>query len=378
MKKILMAEYLEYDSNFKVGNHHYAKLFAQNGYEILWLSPVYNQLYYFKDKNLYKQRRSLHTSPFVKLEDNIFGYAPYSPVLYGKMPILDSKLASKLSIEWTVPNIFSALKGNGFNDIDILWLTNPKYYYLLNKVKYKKLFYRCADDITAFRDSCKTFEYFEEKIIQRADEVFVTAHSLIEKKQHLRNDLIYLPNGVGLDNFVRDKYDIPREYRNNRRKKCIYVGAIDRWFDSKLLLYCAEKLSNIDFYLIGPLKIDLSILQNHKNIYILGKKNYNEVPDYLYYSDVSIIPFDVSTLTNSIAPIKLYEYMSVGLNVVSTNFKEMQYIDSPAFVAKDYNQFCNYIIRAIESEDKNRKENINFAKQNTWEERFKAIESYLK
>jgi hypothetical protein len=67
MKKILMAEFLEYNSNFKVGNHHYAKQFALNEYEVLWLSPVYNHLYYFKDKNLYKQRRSLHNNSLMKL-----------------------------------------------------------------------------------------------------------------------------------------------------------------------------------------------------------------------------------------------------------------------------------------------------------------------
>ena len=342
---------------------------------MLWLSPVYNHLYYFKDKNLYKQRRSLHNNSLMKIDDNIYGYSPFSPILYGKMPILDSKLANKLSIKLTSPNLYSVLSKNKFGDVDILWLTNPKYYYLIDKIKYKKLFYRCADDISAFKESCKTITYFEEEIIKKADRVFVTAHSLIEKKKYLRDDLIYLPNGVELDNFIRDKYILPEEYKNNDRKKCIYVGAIDHWFDVKLIKNCAEKLKNIDFYLIGPVRTGLSILESNKNVHILGKKDYKDIPNYLYYSDVSIIPFEVSTLTDSITPIKLYEYMSVGLNVVSTNFKEMQYINSPAYVAKDYDEFCSDIEQAIENKEENRGKNIQFAKENTWEKRFELIKS---
>ena len=122
---------------------------------------------------------------------------------------------------------------------------------------------------------------------------------------------------------------------------------------------------------------DLSILKEYKNIHILGKKNYKDVPNYLYYSDVALIPFEVNELTDSVSPIKLYEYMSLGLNVVSTNFKEIEDINSPAYVAKNYDEFCNYIRQAIENKDKNREENIKFAKENTWGRRFEEIEKYL-
>ena len=377
MKKVLMAEYLEYNSDFKVGNHHYAEMFAQNGYEVLWLSPVYNYMTKIIDKKLYNQRKKLNKKKFKQIDKNIFGYSPYSVVLYGKLPLLDTKFANKMSIKLTIPNLNRSLRNNNFHNVDILWLTNPKYYYLTKMIKYKKLIYRCADDVSEFNQMCKTISYFEEQIIKDADEVFVTAHSLLEKKKHLRNDLIYLPNGVELNNFVRDRYVMPKEFENNMSKKCIYVGAIDHWFNIELVKKCVENLKDIDFYFIGPVKIDLSPLKEYKNVYILGKKDYKDVPNYLYYSDVSIIPFEVNALTDSITPIKLYEYMSVGLSVVSTNFKEMKYINSPAYVAKNYDEFCNSIIKAIDNKERDRSKNIEFAKENTWEKRFEKIYRYL-
>ncbi len=377
MKKVLMAEYLEYNSDFKVGSHHYARMFAEKGYEVLWLSPVYNLMTKVINKKVYFQRKELNKQSLVKLDENIYGYAPFSLTLYGKLPLLDTKLANKISINLTIPNINYTLKSNDFHNVDILWLTNVKYYYLTKTVNYKKLIYRCADDVSNFKESCKTMAHFEEKIIKQSDHVFVTSHNLLEKKKPLRQDLIYLPNGVDLNNFIRDKYSIPEEYMKDDRKKCIYVGAIDNWFDLNLLTYCADKLKEVSFYLIGPSRIDTSKLNEFKNIHILGKKNYKDIPNYLKYSDAGIIPFLINTVTDSIAPIKLYEYMCLGLNVVSTNFKEMNYIKSPAFISDNYEEFCSNIEQAIENKNINRTENINFSRENTWEKRFDIIEKYI-
>ncbi|MCC9296344.1 glycosyltransferase [Clostridium sp. WLY-B-L2] len=377
MKKIVMAEYLEYNSDFKVGNHHYAKMFANSGYKVLWLSPVYNHMTGIANERIFNQRKNLNKKFFEQIDRNIFGYSPYSLILYGKLPILNTKFANKLSIKLIIPNLKNSFKRNNFDNVDILWLTNPKYYYLTKIIKYNKLIYRCADDLSSFNWACKTMSYFEKRIIKKADLVFVTAHNLIKKKQCLRKDLIYLPNGVELGNFIRKKYIIPKKFQNNKRKKCIYVGAIDHWFDLNLLKYCAERLNQIDFYLIGPYKIDLISLKSCENIHILGKIDYKQIPNYLYYSDVGIIPFKVNNLTDSITPIKLYEYMSVGLNVVSTNFKEMKYIISPAYVAKSYDEFCKDIIKSIENKYKNKENNIKFAMKNTWQKRFEEIQSYL-
>lgn len=372
-----MIEGHEYDSIFKLGCHNYGDLFNRSNYKVLWISPIYNHLIYFIDKNKFFHKKAINSKKFINIKENIYTYAPYSLVLYGDYPLFKNEIFGKLTVKLILPNIKKILKDNNFWETDILWIGNPKFYYLKDVIKYKKLIYRCADDFSKFEHIPKSIVNLENKLIKDADEVFVTAYDLLEKKRHLRKDLKYLPNGVNLDNFIRDQYYIPQEYRDNNKLKCIYVGAIDTWFDYRLLGYCAKELTNVQFYLIGPVKIDLSNIKELKNVSILGKKDYKEIPNYLKFSDVAIIPFLVNELTDSVNPIKLYEYMSVGLNVVSTNFKEMEYIDSPAYVAKDHKEFCNYIRQAIESKDKNRDRNIEFSKKNTWEKRFKQIKEYI-
>lgn len=377
MKKIIFCESHEIDSIFKLGDHHYAKLFSENSFNVLWLNPIYNYMTFIEDRDMYNCRKKFHNKKFVKNKDNIYVYSPYSLFLYGNYPLFKNKAFSKLSINYTVPNIEKVLKNNNFIDIDILWLSNPKYYYLSKKVRYKKLFYRCADDLSEFPSTCASMMKLENKIIKEADKVFIISHDLMNKKKNIRKDLVYLPNGVQLDNFQKEHYELPNEFKNTNTKKVIYVGAIDSWFDVSLIKYCAEKLNNINFYLIGKVKTDLSILKGMMNVFILGKRAYEDIPKYFQYSDVGIIPFKINNITNSVSPIKLYEYMSIGLNVVSTNFKEMQYIDSPAYVAKNYDEFCDYLIQAIENKDRNRDRNIQFAKENTWKKRFEEIQKLL-
>lgn len=377
MKKIIFSEPHEIDSIFKLGDHHYAQLFLQNNYKVLWLNPIYNYMTFFIDRKSYDSRKKFHSKELTTYNNDFFVYSPYSLFLYGNYPIFKNKIFSKLSIKCTTPSLEKVLKNNNFIDLDILWLSNPKYYYLSKIVKYKKLFYRCADDLSKFPNTCNSMVELENKIIKEADKVFVTSHDLIYRKKNLREDFIYLPNGAQLENFKREKYKLPNEFENIKAKKVIYVGAIDGWFDVNLVKYCAERLCNVNFYLIGNEKTDLSILKEMKNVFVLGKRTYEDIPNYLYHSNVGIIPFKVNSLTDSVSPIKLYEYMSVGLEVVSTDFTEMKYINSPAYIARNYEEFCNYIHKILESKDQGKDINIKFAKENTWEKRFEEIHKYI-
>lgn len=376
-KKILMAEMLEYEGEYTVGSHHYANLFSKNGYEVLWLGPVFNKLYSLKNKEIYMKRKKNSGLNIHRKKDNIYSYSPYSHILYGNYFGFRSKLANKLSITLTNPFLKKILKENGFDKVDILWITNVKYKPLIDLIDYKKLIYRCSDDISGFDNCCSSMIELEEEIIRKSDIVFATARSLVEKKQNIRKDIQYLPNGVELENFIKQKYTLPNEFVNDNKNKCIYVGAIESWFDIELLYKSCLELSDINFYIIGPVKINISKLEVLPNLFILGKKHYNEIPNYIYYSDVALIPFKINELTNSITPIKLFEYMSLGKEVVSTGFNEMKYIKSPAYLSNNTEDFIKNIKHALNNKEKNKQKNIDFAKKCSWEYRFDCAQKMI-
>lgn len=367
MKKIIVSDFVEYnDEVSKLGNYHYANCFAREGYEVLWMSNVFNQLIYFKDKKDYKFKKSISKPIKHELAPNVYGYAPYSLRLYGNYRFhRNSNIVFNMH-KFIRPNINKILRKIGFQEVDVLWISNPKLYWLTNVVKYNKLIYRIADDFTKFSEYPSSVAQIEERLIDKADYVFITS-KLLEEKVLKRNKKPYiLNNGVDFERFNKS-YECPKEYFGFR-KRIVYVGAIKYWFNSNLVKKLASEV-DADIYLIGNPQIDLSELGSMPNVYILGAKSYKDIPAYLQYGDVAIIPFIKNELTNAISPIKLYEYCSAGISVVSTNMSETVNLNAPILIAQNDKEFIDGVKYYLENEyDKEKL--IEFGKNNSWYSRF--------
>ncbi|GAI05320.1 unnamed protein product, partial [marine sediment metagenome] len=118
-------------------------------------------------------------------------------------------------------------------------------------------------------------------------------------------------------------------------------------FDLDLLSFLAKKLNNVSFFLIGSSRINLNPFKGIPNIYILGRKNFKELPKYLWNADIGIIPFKREAVVETISPIKLYEYMACGLPVISTEWEELKVIKPPALLAKNKDEFLLFLAETL-------------------------------
>jgi len=128
----------------------------------------------------------------------------------------------------------------------------------------------------------------------------------------------------------------------------------------------------------GPNK-EAKALQRNKNVHILGSKHYNELPQYLYNSDVAIIPFNVNKypdLVNSINPLKLYQYLACGLPVIACRWDELERINSPAYLYNSEKEFIN-TLESIVEKDIDKTKLVEFSRQNDWENRFSLLSDQL-
>ena len=102
--------------------------------------------------------------------------------------------------------------------------------------------------------------------------------------------------------------------------------------------------------MIGKTTVDLSALGRYKNIHILGRKPYADLPRYCKGFTVGIIPFVINELTLNVNPIKLREYLSAGLAVVSSDIPEVRsYANGrDCFVADGHDQFIAALDQAVE------------------------------
>ncbi len=117
-----------------------------------------------------------------------------------------------------------------------------------------------------------------------------------------------------------------------------FWGLLQDWLDVDLLAEAAAARPQWSIVLIGEEVSDLSRLRAQPNVYFLGRRPYAALPAYAAAFDVGIIPFRVNELTRAVNPIKLREYLVVGLPVVSTPLPEV----------KQYSRFVRVASNAID------------------------------
>lgn len=214
-------------------------------------------------------------------------------------------------------------------------------------------------------------------------EVFVvaTADKLYQQvKIHRDQNCLLSTNGVDLPHWRKGAYSLPDDMRaivSKGRPIIGYHGALAKWIDYELLALIADA-REYELVLIGY-EHDSSMrdsgLLNRENVHFLGSKSYFLLNNYAHFYTVGILPFKRYMLTESVSPVKLFEYMAAGKPIVTTDLIECFKYES-CLVSENQEDFVAHLDMAIRAKDDGRllatlkKE----AEENSWRE--KAMEMY--
>jgi glycosyltransferase involved in cell wall biosynthesis len=373
-KKVIFGAFFHWNSSFHIGGHQYAKQFARNGYKVAYISKPISPLHFpfAKERDILRERFDEWRNGGKWYEkNNLWSYTPFSLIPVYRRPFLTREFIVRNANRITIPSIRSILKKNGFNNVDILFLDEPDEY-LLDLSLHIHSIYRIHDDITHFKKYPAIFQAHEE-VIKNVDLVVSSSKrmELLAKEVGAKKTL-YLPNGVEFKHFSSGSSVLPSEYVEIPIPRIIYVGSIIDWFDVNLVAYTAKKLKNFSFVLIGKPRINISELLSLSNVYILGPRDYKLLPSYIKNADAGIMPFVQNNYIDSASPNKLYIYSSCGLPTVSMKFEELKGISSDiVYSAERKEDFVELLKEAIN--DKNKERYIRFARENSWESRYKKL-----
>jgi hypothetical protein len=101
-----------------------------------------------------------------------------------------------------------------------------------------------------------------------------------------------------------------------------YVGTIAAWFDWQALRQLALALPQAHIHLYGPLECTPPAVLP-ANVQLRGPVPHSRVFSLMRSWHAGLIPFVHNTLTQSVDPVKYYEYRACGLPVLTTLFGEM-------------------------------------------------------
>jgi len=203
--------------------------------------------------------------------------------------------------------------------------------------------YDIIDDWEEFHEAGKAIWYepaVEQYLCANASAVAAIVPLLAEKARGWVPDLKVetIPNGVSPDSF---DMSLPPKPLPRGKLTVGYFGYLAQaWFDWEMVAKIAANRPDWVFHIVGyGEKIPVKLTDN---VHLLGK-----VPHHLLYSyaqnwDVGMVPFKPTTLSKGADPIKVYEYLTLGLPVVTTDIPHLR--DYPGvYVAESPEEFDRYL-----------------------------------
>jgi glycosyltransferase involved in cell wall biosynthesis len=195
--------------------------------------------------------------------------------------------------------------------------------------------------------------------------------------------LYLVANGVDADHYEDVLKDGPRAPALAGKPGPIlgYTGTIhpDR-VDVDLVEKVARHFSSGTVALVGPLLLDdadKARLQSCGNVVMTGPVPYKDIPTFMRAFDVCITPHVMTSFTESLNPIKLWEYLAAGKPIVSTNVAGFRDYDRLVHLATDADSFIGAVQAALHEDPALREERRGEARRHSWAQRIDEVVEVL-
>ncbi|MBC7785846.1 MAG: glycosyltransferase, partial [Burkholderiales bacterium] len=160
-----------------------------------------------------------------------------------------------------------------------------------------------------------------------------------------------------------------------------YTGSVhqDR-IDIEIVVELAKAFPAATIALVGPNMLNpesVTRLAAHKNIVLPGPVDFSEVASVMSAFDVCIVPHVVNDFTESLSPLKLYEYLASGLPTVSTPVSGFRDYPGLIHLAADASSFVRACEIALSEPQEMAVRRQEIAKQHSWDARLDEIEAVI-
>jgi len=316
-------------------------------------------------------------------------------------------------------SIGRAVRKQNFDNFVFINCYDPFYAgWLPTKMGAKVSIYHCIDDITQNVYTARHGERLENDACNNADLTFVTSTNLKRLKSSVpglttpsrltntrssieRSDdskssgrhahIVTYFNAAEVSVFQKvltEKYPRPVELEGRSGQFIGFIGNLDELrIDYTLLKKIALRFPEKTMLLVGPVNSPEPAeigLDKLPNVLFTGSRRLEDLPPLLQYMDCVLIPFLCNTLTFSIYPLKINEYLAAGKPVVTTSFSDdIRTFAHCTYLAENHEEFLQKIETALtENNPELVRLRSEVANSNTWEARikqlWKEVETYIK
>lgn len=335
-----------------------AHAFGRLGYRSIYLNPHLGRE--FESSPLFD-----HGPRLSQLEPNVYELhvrLPREPVFHYRL----LRPEEEALLESTLHNLLPSRHGGVIQIVSFpLWLGVAR---ALRKSESFPLVYDCHDCLSGFGNIASDILATEADLLRDADLVLFSSEALRQAHPAVRACML-LRNGVDAEHFQDARP------AGARPQVAGYVGALEDWFDTACLEQAARANPDYRFVLVG--RVDhapISRLGSLANVEFAGEVPYDRLPAICSNFRVGLIPFRLNALTLAANPIKLYEYFSCGMPVVSTALPEVEGMGDLVYVARTPVEFAAAVRQAmLENDPARQRRRLELAAEESWMTRAQAL-----
>ena len=228
----------------------------------------------------------------------------------------------------------------------VVFLAVPTAWEIVATMDTRAVIYNRSDYHSAFEEADQDFiRRLEHQLLAGADAVVYVSRALMEAERHEVGDRgVFLDHGVDLERFGADAGAEPADLAAIPHPRIGFFGAIDDYtVDIDLLAQVAKSHPEASLVLVGGATCPMDRLEALPNVHWLGFRPYEEIPAYGRGFDVALMPWLSNDWIAHSNPIKLKEYLALGLPIVSTDFPEVQHYRDVVAVATDAQDFVHLV-----------------------------------
>jgi len=381
-KNIICISSIDWDFVWQ-GHQEIMATFAKNGNTVLFIENTGVRTPRLKDATRIKKRIAnwlKSTKGFRQEMENLY---VYSPVV---LPFPYSRLGRLINRQLLLKPLLRWMKAMDFHD-PIIWTFLPTGTALdiINSIDHSILIYYCIADFYALSDKVTSLKKTEDELLKKCDLVFAQGQILYDKCKQRNAHVHIFPFGVNIDIFKKKpnaSQSLPEDIAHIKKPIIGYIGGIHKHIDFGLLKALARTHPEWSLVLIGPLQSPTDELAGLPNVYLLGKKEFQELPRYAQEFDVCLIPYLKSNYTQTVYPTKLNEYHAMGKPVISTGLPEVLKFNKEngdlVFIGETHEEFIKQVSRALQEKDpKISSQRVLTAEKNSWRLRIKDMSTLM-
>jgi len=331
-RNLVFLAHFDWDTHFLQFHKELMREFTRLGWNVLWVSgPMHLR------RETAKWFRHLY-SGLLQHCDGLWHYQPWSLPgrrFRARAPVVDKLIAHQVS------KIAGRLRFNR----PIVLAYAPAELRIMQALAPSVALYWTGDEVIMPG---------EEELLEYVDAILAVSPPCFEEKRRQYPAKTFLSStGVPFDMFqaaLSSDY-VPPDVRSLRHPVVGYAGHINSVrLDLELLFSAARVYPTFTFALVGPSDDDAKRKLRSEappNVLYLGCKRYEELAFYLRAFDVGLIPYLLTKFNLGSNPLKLWEYLAVGLPVVATAIPAIERFSGVVRVARNPQEFQQHIASAL-------------------------------